>query len=181
MYYEGKNPEDRAACPVCRQVFVIPACGVQNLQNNFFINQLIQANEDIILHSAMRLRLTESYCDEHPDEQNRLYCYDCKVGACLLCFVEKHEKHYLTDANKSAEKFRKQLKEDVNKLAGVALQQQEKITQLEAKTKKLMDNIASTRSEIWQKYDQLISLIQSHQSQLIEDLNSFKDKKYINN
>jgi len=139
------------------------------------MNQLLQANKDIE-HSAKRLRLTVSYCDEHPDEHNRLYCYDCKVVACHMCFVEKHDKHHLTDVNKSAEKFREQLNEDVNELAGTALKKQDEIIKLEADTRKFMDKVVSTESEISKKYGQLITRIQSHQSQLIQELNSFKDR-----
>jgi len=147
---------------------------VQNLPNNFLIHKLLQADE-VVKISAKRLRLTVSYCDEHPDEQNRLYCYDCKVVSCHLCFVNKHEKHNFTDVNKSAEKFREQLSEDLNQLARIAFQKQVKITRLEADKKKFLDKVVSTQSEISQKYDQLISLIQSHQGQWMEELNSFKD------
>jgi len=38
-----------------------------------------------------------------------------------------------------------------------------------------MEKVASTQSKISEKYDQLIFRIQSQQSQLIEELNSFKD------
>jgi len=88
--------------------------------------------------------------------------------------LDKHEKHYLTDVNKSAEKFREQLNEDVNKLAVTALQKQ--VTQLQADTKIFIKRVASTQSEISQKYDQLISLMQSHQSQLMEELQIFNVK-----
>jgi len=125
--------------------------------------------------SKEKSKLAVSYCDQHTDEQNRLYCYDCKMVMCHKC-VNKHNQHKLSDVNESAETLLKQLKVDVHKVSANALYKLEKIKQIETDTKSFMVRIASTESEISQKNDQLISLIQSHQSQLMEELNSFKDK-----
>jgi len=90
--------------------------------------------------------------------------------------VNKHTKHELIDVSKAAEKFREHLKRDTDKIATCSYQKDIKINQLESDKKRFMEEVALTQSEISQKYDQLVSLIQSHQSRLIEELNSFKDK-----
>ena len=43
-YSKNKAPGEVATCPLCRKVFIIPKGGVENLPNNFFINQLLQAD-----------------------------------------------------------------------------------------------------------------------------------------
>ena len=45
---------------------------------------------------------------------------------------------------------------------------------MENELKSIMEKVASTQSEISQKYDQMISLLKSHQSQLLEELELFK-------
>jgi len=90
--------------------------------------------------------------------------------------VNKHNQHKLSDVNESAETLRKQLKVDVYKVSANALYKLKKIKQLETYAKSFMGNIASTQSEISQKYNQLISLLQSHERQLMEELNSFQGK-----
>jgi len=139
-YCEDKDPGEETTCPLCRQVFLIPLGGIQDLPGNFFIQQLLQVNKPIdteetlesdepmlcelcsdseaqvpatcyctecdqhicqrcaIVHkrlkvsmqhqvlrgknirgSRKKLQLTTRYCDQHSNEQNRLYCYDCKM------------------------------------------------------------------------------------------------------
>jgi len=94
---------------------------------------------------------------------------------CHKC-VKKHNEHKLIDVNESGEKFCKQLKDDINEVSVYACQKQGEIKQLDIDTENLLEKFASTESEISQKYDQLISLIQSHQSQLMEELKLFKNK-----
>jgi len=122
-----------------------------------------------------RIKLAISYCDQHPDEQNRSYCYDCKRVTCHLCFVDNHIDHKWTDINKAAKEFCGQLKDDVNTFSECSQRRQDKLDGLDADVKSFMKKVASTESEISEKYNQLISLIQSHQSQLMEKLNVFKN------
>jgi len=93
-----------------------------------------------------------------------------------MCFVDNHVDHRWTDVNKAAVEFRDQLSYDVSKLVERAAQKQLKSHRLDAAKKTFLDKVVSTHSEISQKYGQLISLIQSHQSQLMDELNSFKEK-----
>jgi len=115
-----------------------------------------------------------SYCDQHPGEQNRLYCYDCKAVICPKC-VGKHVQHKLADISESADKFKEELKDDVEKVSVRVKEVESKIKQYKIDAKSFIDKVASTESEISEKYDQLISLIQSHKSNLMEELKSFKD------
>jgi len=132
--------------------------------------------EGDIPSSENRSKFALSYCDEHLGEQNRCYCYDCKVVTCHLCFFKKHKRHDGTDVNESAEKCCEQLNEDVNKLSLRAIQEQAIMTKLQENRNSFVEMVATTQREISQKYDQLISLLQSHQSLLMEELQMFQIK-----
>jgi len=114
-------------------------------------------NEDI-QSSKEQIKLAGSYCDQHPEEQNRLYCYDCNTVMCLRC-VSKHSQHKLADVSESAEKFSEQMKTDIDKVSACALRNQQKLLLLETDTESFKKKVASTQSKISQKYGQLISLI----------------------
>jgi len=47
---------------------------------------------------------------------------------------------------------------------------------LENEVKRFIDKVSSTQTEMTVKYDQLMSLLKSHQSDFMEKLSSFKDK-----
>jgi len=137
-------------------------------------HQVVRDNEIPSLEE--RLKLVASYCDQHPDKKERFYCTDCKLIMCYKCFEEKHSDHKWMDVTKAAEKFREQLKVDVDKVAVCALNNNKKTEQLKRDMQAFMEKVASTQNEISNKYDQLVSLIQSRKSELMEELDLFKDK-----
>src|SRR6218665_1177760 len=47
-----KNPGDRMPCPLCRRDFVIPADGVNGVQKNFFVANLLEAKTKLQIMSA---------------------------------------------------------------------------------------------------------------------------------
>jgi len=130
--------------------------------------------------SEEQIKLADNYCHQHPDEQNRLYCYDCNVVMCPRC-VNKHSQHKLTDVTESAEKLLEHMKTYIDKVPACTLRNQLNLLQLETDKESFKNKVACTESEISQKYNQLISLMKSHKSQLIEELHLFRDKmlKYV--
>ena len=124
------------------------------------------------------LRMMPSYCEQHRNEEIKFYCYDCKTTACVVCYVaNKHNKHECADVKTCAETFRTELKDDIGKVAMCALQSNEEIKNLETKQKSFISTVDDTKREISQKYDQLRSMIDEHQKQLIATLASFEKKR----
>jgi len=82
----------------------------------------------------------------------------------------------LTDVNEAAEKFREQIKTDSEKVSACDMQNLQKFEVLGTNLGIVIETIASTQKKISQQCDQLISLIQLHQSQLMEKLGSYKTK-----
>jgi len=68
------------------------------------------------------------------------------------------------------------MKSDIERVSAYALHNQQNLLLLETDKESFKNKVASTQIEISQKYNQLISLIKSHQSQLIEELHLFRDK-----
>ena len=122
------------------------------------------------------LKMTASYCAHHPDEQIKFYCYDCKMVTCMACQVTKHCKHAASDIGESAEEFRKQLNDDIEKVTSCAQQSRDKLQQLERDREGFLENLAATQQAISAAYDKLKSLLDSHPSQLTEELNAIKAK-----
>jgi len=68
------------------------------------------------------------------------------------------------------------MKLDIDAVSARVLERQEKLKQLDLDKINFITKVAEIQSQISQKYDQLISLIQSHKSQLMEQLKVFKEK-----
>jgi len=46
-----------------------------------------------------------SYCDQHKDEKLKLYCHDCEINVCLMCFAVGHNGHNWAYIEKVVEEF----------------------------------------------------------------------------
>ena len=79
-------------CPECRQTAIIPAGGVKELADNFFINRLV---DQLILQNKVENEV-EVKCDrcEEPDPVVT-YCPDCSVFLCHVC-NEAHSRDKMT-------------------------------------------------------------------------------------
>jgi len=95
-----------------------------------------------------------------------------------MCYVETHNKHECCDIKKSAEKFGEQLKKDIEKLTTLTIQGRRKIDEIEDNKKNFLKDIVTTEKQISNKYDQVISLVQCHHRQIMDELSRFKDKRF---
>ena len=94
QYGKGKRPGDELACPLCRQLCKIPAGGLQKLPVNFFIEQMLDANEE----SAARPG-REVTCDRCFQNMASGYCVDCARNMCDACLLP-HRKLRATISHK---------------------------------------------------------------------------------
>jgi len=127
----------------------------------------------VIPSSKERIKVRGYYCDQHPNVQNNLFCYDCKVVICFKC-VSKHNQHKLADVSESADMFREQLNDDINKVSISGKITEDEFKKLETDAKRFIDKVNLTEIEITKKYDQVISVIQSQRGQVIEELHLFR-------
>jgi len=120
------------------------------------------------------IKMAVSYCEQHPKEEIKLYCNDCQTVTCLMCYVMKHNKHDCTDVKETTKKFSEQLSVDIENVATCTVECRRIVKEIEIKKKGFIEKVVSTQNKISERYDQLISLINSYQSQLIEELEVFK-------
>jgi len=90
-------------CIECDQHICDRCSGIHNKSKTSRSHQVVLSVD--IPSAEDQIKLAVTYCDLHPGEQNRFYCYDCKMVICCKCFVDKDPDHKLIDVNKSAEKF----------------------------------------------------------------------------
>jgi len=85
-HFKDKNPSDEAQCPICRKEFQIPSDGLDSLQHNFFIQQLIdvsKASSRELDGDSCEVCLQES--DEGSVRTATVYCFDCSQKLCEQC------------------------------------------------------------------------------------------------
>ena len=84
---EKMQVQNKIICPECRKEATVPAGGVKDLPNNFFINRMV---DELVLKRKVEGE-EEVKCDEcDKDEPVVAYCPDCNSFLCQFCY-ENHK------------------------------------------------------------------------------------------
>ena len=79
---EQMRVQSKIICPECRKEVIVPPGGVKDLDNNFFINRLV---DEFILKRKVEGE-AEVKCDEcHGEDPVVAFCPDCTLFLCHVC------------------------------------------------------------------------------------------------
>ena len=86
---EKMQVQNKIICPECRKEATVPAGGVKDLPNNFFINRMV---DELVLKRKVEGE-EEVKCDEcDEDELVVAYCPECNSFLCQFCY-ETHKRN----------------------------------------------------------------------------------------
>ena len=86
---EKMQVQNKIICPECRNKATVPAGGVKDLPNNFFINRMV---DELVLKRKVEGE-EEVKCDEcDEDEPVVAYCPECNSFLCQFCY-ETHKRN----------------------------------------------------------------------------------------
>jgi len=86
--FNDKRPRDKVPCPVCRKEFQIPPDGLDGLQHNFFIQQLVdvrKASSEEFGEVPCEGCSEEGESDSDTIPKATTYCVDCNLKLCEQC------------------------------------------------------------------------------------------------
>jgi len=118
-----------------------------------------------------------SYCDQHKDENLKLYCFECSSAVCVMCYIELHNNHKCSDINKVDGDFRKRMASDVDNVAAGVEKCREMLESLEKEKKDFSEQVTKAGIEISEKAEKLKRMIDVHKEKLMNELSSMKQKR----
>jgi len=116
-------------------------------------------------------------CDVHVDESLKIYCFDCKLAICIMCYNKSHNGHKCSDVNEVVSDFRKQMTSDVDNVAAGVEKCREMLESLEKEKNDFSEQVTKTGIEISEKAEQLKQMIDRHKDKLMNELSSMKQKR----
>jgi len=126
---------------------------------------------------ALPLTLLLSTCDKHVDKYLEIYCFDCKLAICMMCYINAHYKHKCSDMNETAAEFRERMTNDVDKIAACVDKRREMITMIESQKSDFNEKLTKAGVEISEKAEQLKQMIDDHKEKLMSELSVMKQKR----
>ncbi|KAL3890327.1 hypothetical protein ACJMK2_002611 [Sinanodonta woodiana] len=96
------------------------------------------------------------FCDQHPEDEIRLVCKDCKALICVLCKAIKHENHATKKASDAAADVKKNIQIMMNQCLDKVRRLTDSEREADARDKKIND---TEKKEIKALEDQRVKLI----------------------
>jgi len=78
----NRQPGQSMPCPFCRNAFTtLP----NELPKNYSVENILGKMKESAESTV--------YCDQHADEKIKIYCTDCQMATCTMCFITSHNGH----------------------------------------------------------------------------------------
>jgi len=139
-------------------------------------HKVVEIGEKISVETVYR-SMPPSYCDRHPDNGVEIYCLECKVAICMMCYIEFHNNHKFSNIKNIDGDFRNQMASDVDKVAAGVGKCREMLQRIEKEKNDFSKQVTKTGVEISEKAEQLKRMIDVHREKLMNKLSSMKQKR----
>jgi len=125
---------------------------------------------------SQELNLRNSYCDHHPGEMIKMFCYEDNVAICLICCVESHQSHRCVNVNKAAGEFREQIRDSTEKVRNRLSECQEFGETLDKFKQEFQAEVLKTEGCIRDASNKVTKLIEQHTELLVQNLKLVKER-----
>jgi len=123
---------------------------------------------------ASRLPAT---CDTHRDKETEVFCLECELAICMMCFVKSHKTHDCSDIEEVSIDRRKKVKSDTDKITKLLKKIGRVLPRFEKETNDLVNRLAGIKVEINAAADKLIAAIERDRQKLLSEVESIQTKR----
>ena len=151
---------------------MIPVEGVSSFPKNFVVGKLIRAQE-----LSKGDNSTEKSCSLHKGKALDIYCLECRVAVCTICFIAEHTRHACSDIQSVAEDFKQRIKSNIEGTRGFVV---EADTQSKTLKKLMVDfevSVTETQFKIIDAGENMKQLMDQHVQALLKELEDERRKK----
>lgn len=134
-------------CIECR-VNMCDVCSGHHQKFKYPVAHTLADLEKQLQAEELLLKFQENRCDEHVDKPMEIYCTDCKMAVCTVCYITSHQSHEISPANQVTEELREKMKLESD---GIEKQMEECRTLLEELSedeKKFLTNVDETKKRL---------------------------------
>ena len=119
----------------------------------------------------------ETSCALHKGKGIEIYCIECEVAVCTICFNTKHNRHECSDIQSVVDDLNKRIKSNIKETRGIVVEADKQSKTL----KKLMEDfdvsVKKARSEIIEGGENMKMLVDQHVQALLGELEDERTRK----
>ena len=176
-------------CPSCRQVTPVPENGVQGLKPAFQINSFLEILEKKVVNVPEvpqgQLQDPESpdkevtNCQDHVDEESKLYCETCEKLICFRCVIKgaKHHKCNYRELPDVCDQYKREIETSLGPVKQNLATIEGALKVFEKSRRDISDQRAAVEANINSTIDQLHRILEDRRNKLITQLHQFTERK----
>jgi len=174
----GKKVTKKATvyCADCRRNMCDLCCSHHQKFRFPGVHKLIDLNSEMSVDELL-LKFPENVCDKHSDKHLEIYCFDCRVAVCMMCYIKSHNSHKCSDIQEVAEDLSKDMSVNAENLMAKVSECETVLKDIEENENKFCNSVAKTEKLICDRADKLKQLIEQHKQSLLEQLSVSKDRQ----
>jgi len=123
------------------------------------------------------ISISPAMCKQHRNEEIKVFCQDCKVAVCKMCYITSHETHGCSDIETLSRDLRKLVVTDTDKISEGIQKTGEVLPCLEKEKKELIEHLTEVQVEINTAADKLIEAVQRDRAKLLSKVEMIKLKR----
>jgi len=122
-------------------------------------------------------KISPTMCELHKSEEIKVFCQECRVAICIMCFIKSHKTHDCADIDEMSDDLRKVAMSDIDKVTDFLKKTAELLPHLEERKNELIKHSAHIADEINTEADDLIAAVEGDRQKLLSDVESIKIKQ----
>eukprot|EP00057_Strongylocentrotus_purpuratus_P011492 XP_011665966.1 PREDICTED: uncharacterized protein LOC105439089 [Strongylocentrotus purpuratus] len=191
---------DHMICPLCRNITKLSANRVDDFLTNVTVNGLVddyhakcggvdaaleiheqshfEGHEIVSLQDIINRKVSVGHdsenCCIHKQENNDMFCEDCKVLVCLKCVIVGHKNHKIKNQADFEQELRLKVNELVQRCATKKSELEKNIQNVEVQRHEVYTAVQRLLDDVDQTYSIKAKKLEDNHRNLIERINAIK-------
>ena len=162
-------------CFQCQQNYC-DQCSQSHTKMRASVNHVLAEIGKELQNDEIALRLPTT-CDTHKDKEIEVFCLECELAICVMCFIKSHKTHDCSDIEEVSMDCRKQAKSDTDKMTELLEKTGGVLPRFEKEQNDLINRLAHIEGEINTAADKLIAAVERDRQKLLSEVESIKLKR----
>ena len=140
-------------------------------------HKLIELNKSPLPVDDLLLKFPETSCDKHPDEILKIYCFDCKIAVCMMCYIKGHNSHKCSDVKEVAGDLVTHMSADTKGIKVKIEDCKSMVKKIDEEDLVLIDDVENAKKKVDEKVEKMKQLIDQQRSEVLDKLDAAKSRQ----
>ena len=178
---QKRNSKATVYCIDCRKNVCKQCYGHHQQFKLSGAHKLTERDRSPLPADDLLLKFPETSCEKHPDKCLEVYCLQCKIAVCIMCYLKGHNSHKCTDVKDVAAYFAAKLTADAEGVKVKIGDCKSMLKKIEDEERFLTDEVKKAERVINNKVERLKQLIDQHREELLTKLTTAKTRQLKKN